>query len=193
MGNVEVHSERMVFADFFKIKEALVSFEKYTGEMTPPVRRLSFERGDAVAVLIFNTDQQKVTLIEQFRYPAYETSGGWLTEVVAGVVEEGETPETTAQREVLEEVGYQTKLLIPISTFYTSPGGSSERIFLFYAEVGEKDRVHQGGGLATEHEDIRSKEYTLPQLWTHLAEGTFKDAKTLIALMWLKEKTQQYY
>ncbi len=188
MGKVVVHKKRFVYEDFFKIEEAEVSFEKYNGQMSPPVRRLSFERGDAVAVIIFNSETEKVFLIEQFRYPTYGTDSGWLTEVVAGMVKKGESPEETVRREVLEEVGYRVDCLTPIDTFYTSPGGSSERIFLFYTEVTNADRITNGGGLELEHEDIRLIEYTLPKLWNALEAGDFHDAKTIIALMWLKNK-----
>ncbi|HLQ30341.1 MAG TPA: NUDIX hydrolase, partial [Ktedonobacteraceae bacterium] len=88
----------------------------------------------------------------------------------------------TIRREVREEVGYQVGDLQPIATFYVSPGGSSERVALYYAEVGEADRVAAGGGCAAEHEDIEQVELSLPELWTALHEGNIVDAKTLIAV-----------
>lgn len=186
MKKVEVQQKKRVFDDFFKIDEAFVRFEKFDGQMSPPVRRLNFERGDAVAVLIFNKETQKVVLINQFRYPTYEKSGGWLIEVVAGMLDKDESPEECIQREIMEEIGYRVEQLVPVSTFYTTPGGSSERIFLYYAEVIGADKVSPGGGEETEHEDIRIVEFSLPALWKAMDSGKIMDAKTLIALLWFK-------
>jgi nudix-type nucleoside diphosphatase (YffH/AdpP family) len=186
MKRVEILSERVVFDDVFKIVEATLRFERFNGQMSEPVRRLVFERGDSAAALLLNRDTQKVILIKQFRYPTYKKGPGWLLEVVAGMVDRGEQPEETIRREVREEVGYQVGDLQPIATFYVSPGATSERIALYYAEVGEADRVATGGGSAAEHEDIEQVELSLPELWTALDEGKIVDAKTLIAAQWLQ-------
>lgn len=188
MKKVEIKRKQRVFNDFFKVDEVWVKYEKFDGSMTEPVRRLSFERGDAVAVLVYNPDRECVIMTSQFRYPSYHIGGGWLTEVVAGILEPDEQPEDTVRREVQEEIGYRVNEIIPVHTFYTSPGGSSERVFLYYAEVKDSDRVSEGGGVATEHEDIQVVEYSLDQCWHGLEKGAFSDAKTIIALMWLKQK-----
>jgi nudix-type nucleoside diphosphatase (YffH/AdpP family) len=188
MKRVEILSQRVVFDDVYKIKEARLRFERFNGQMSTPVRRLVFERGESAAALLLNRDTQKVILIKQFRYPTYEKGPGWLCEVVAGSVDQGEQPEETIRREVREEVGYQVSGLQPIATFYVSPGGSSERIVLYYAEVGDADRVAAGGGRAAEHEDIEQVELSLPELWTALQEGRIVDAKTLIAVQWLQHR-----
>lgn len=188
MKRVEIQNQRVVFDNVFKIEEATLRFERFNGQMSAPVRRLVFERGDSAAALLLNRDTQKVILIKQFRYPTYEKGPGWLSEVVAGVVDEGEQPEETIRREVREEVGYQVGDLQPIATFYVSPGGSSERVALYYAEVGDADRVDAGGGRAAEHEDIEQVELSLPELWTALQEGKIVDAKTLIAVQWLQHR-----
>ncbi len=186
MKKVEIQQKRLVFNDRFKIQEARIRFEQFNGQMSNPVRRLVFERGDAAAALIFNKDTQKVILIDQFRYATYEKGPGWLWEVVAGVIEEHEQPEDCIRREIHEEIGYEVSKLTPVATFYVSPGGTSERIFLYYAEVGESNRISAGGGLASETEDIQQVELTLPDLWQSLARGEIIDAKTLIAVQWLR-------
>src|SRR5688572_10147660 len=136
MKKVEIKSKRYLLDDFFKVEEVYLRYERYNGEMSEEVRRLNFERGDGVAAILFNRDSRRVILIEQFRYPTYEKGPGWVVEAIAGMLEEGEEPEEAMRRELPEEVGYQVDQLRHISTFYVSPGGSSERIFLYYAEVG---------------------------------------------------------
>jgi len=188
MKRVDILGKKLVYDGFFKVEEARVRYEKYDGSLSDEVRRLSFERGDAVAVLVFNGDSGEVILVEQFRYPTYASGGGWITEVVAGILEEGEEPEKTARREVEEEIGYRVTALEKVSVFYLSPGGSSERIYLYYAEVSDRDRVSAGGGVAGEHEDIRLRCFSTQALDAAVALGEINDAKTLLALLWFKER-----
>src|SRR3974390_2579197 len=154
MRRVEIEEKKYILDDFFKVEEAHLRYERFDGKMSPPVRRLNFERGDSVAVIIFKRKTQRILLVNQFRYPTYERGPGWITETVAGMVENNENPETTARREVEEETGYKVSHLEHISTFYVSPGGSSERIILYYAEVDAADKIGKSGGVAAENEDI---------------------------------------
>lgn len=183
---IAIQHKQLVFDDDFKIQEANLRFQRYNGQMSNLVRRLVFERGDAAAALLFNYDTQKVLLIEQFRYPTYEKGPGWIQEVVAGVIKSDENPEDAIRREIEEEVGYRVQQLAPIATFYVSPGGTSERIFLYYAEVGDGDRVSDGGGLTAENEDIRLIAYSRSEILAALTTGQIQDAKTLIAIQWLQ-------
>src|SRR5438309_1386579 len=138
---VFLERKRRILNDFFKVDEALLKFEKRDGTLSDTVRRLSFERGDSVSVLIFNATAKKILLVNQFKYPTLAKGPGWITEAVAGMIDEGEIPEDAARREVLEETGYAPSRLEHISTFYVSPGGSSERIVLFYAKIDGTERI----------------------------------------------------
>lgn len=186
----KIEKKQLVFDDYFKVEEAFVRYEKFNGQMTEPVRRLNFERGDAAAALVFNRDSGKVILINQFRYPTLEKNGGWMLETAAGIVETGEDPKETICREILEEIGYETQpgQLEAIASFFPSPGGSSERIFLYYIEVENAAKQGEGGGVETEHEDIQTVELTLDELWNAMEQGNIHDAKTLIAVQWLKNR-----
>ena len=187
MPKVEVISRRRVFDDFFKIDEAKLRFERYDGSMSEVVRRLNFERGDSAAALLFDARSRTVYLIEQFMYPTLVKAGGWLQTVVAGMIDKGETPEEAIRREILEEAGFAVERVEPIADFFVSPGGSSERIFLFCALVSDGARVGEGGGVAIEHEDIRLMPVTLDDFITRLAAHGFTDAKTIVAGYWLKD------
>src|SRR5947209_17561451 len=116
MDKVEIQSKRLIFNDFFKIQEAILRYLRFDGKMSEPVRRLVFERGDAVAAIILNKDTQKVVLINQFRYPTYEKGPGWIHEVVAGILEPNETPEDALRRALIEAVGYRAAALPEIAT-----------------------------------------------------------------------------
>ncbi len=182
---VIVQQTARLFDDYFKVDEAIVSYQQFDGAMSPPIRRLCFERGDSVAAIVFNRDRRSVILVEQFRYPAYTKGDGWLIELVAGIVEADEAPETALRRELREELGYRADRLHPIATFFPSPGGCSERIMLYCAEVTDAGKVAPGGGLGAAGEDIRTVEWPLAALREQLALGRIRDAKTLIGIMWL--------
>ncbi len=190
MKKVEIKEKKRVFDDFFKIDEVFLSHEQFDGQMSPLVRRLSFERGDSVAALLWNKESRKLILTHQFRYPTYEKGRGWITEVVAGVLGKDEEPESAIRREILEETGYDAKVIDYISTFYVSPGGSSERIILYSAEVTNKDKISGGGGVASEHEDIQVKEFSWTDIQQMLETGKIVDAKTIIALMWFQKQVK---
>jgi ADP-ribose pyrophosphatase len=186
---VKLQRERVVYNDFFKIFVGRLRFEKFNGQMSALVRRLCLERGDAVAVVLFNRTKKTLILIEQFRYPVYRAlkkKNGWLCELVAGVVEKGEAPKEVVAREVMEEVGYQIKNIKPLICIHSSPGALSERVYIYYAEVAKQ--VNQGGGLPSEHEDIRILELPVKKVYKMLQQGQIVDAKTLIGLLYARKR-----
>jgi ADP-ribose pyrophosphatase len=158
------------------------------GSMSPVVRRLSLERGDSVAALLYKPLEARVVLVRQFRFPTWDRGPGWIVETLAGKLEAGETPEAAVRREALEELGFRIGELESIAGFYVSPGGSSERVLLYCAEIANADRVAAGGGAADENEDIEAVELALADIPQAIADGTVCDAKTLVALLWLLRK-----
>ena len=188
---VVIERRALLLDDYFKVEEAFVSYQKFDGTMSPVIRRLDFVRGDAVAAILFNRTRQRVILVSQFRYATLSRGTGWMTEVIAGLVDEGETPEDAVRREILEEVGYETERLERISSFYPSPGITSERVILYYAETRGGTPVAKGGGLKNENEDIQVLELPLEDALRQVERGEIADAKTIIGLMWLKERMAQ--
>jgi nudix-type nucleoside diphosphatase (YffH/AdpP family) len=191
MRKVSIERKQRVLDDFFKVDEAFLTYEKFDGRMSDTVRRLNFERGDAAAALLYNRDSEKIILVEQFRYPTYEKSGGWMLEVVAGIIDPGEEPDACIRREITEETGFKVGSPVHINTFYLSPGGSSERIFLYFAEVTDADRISEGGGVDTENEDIKITEFSLKEIRDAMKSGNISDAKTIIALMWFLNRGER--
>jgi len=189
MKKVSIEQKRYILEDIFKVEEAHLRHEKFNGEMSGVVRRISLERGDSVAVIIFNLTTDRIILVSQFRYPSYKNGHGWLTEVIAGIIDPGEKPEESAKREVQEETGLSISKLEHISTFFPSPGGSSERIHLFYSEVSGENAKYKGtGGLVSEGEDIKAVELTLEDALGKVKSGEIMDAKTIIGIYWLENR-----
>jgi|SRR5215471_1834239 len=187
---VDVQSCRTVFDDHFRVVEARLTYQRADGSTSEPRRMLSFERGDSAAAVVFDPARSRVVLTRQFRFPTLAKGPGWMLEVVAGSIEDGETPEECVRREVLEEVGCEVTDLGPIAVFYASPGGSSERIHLFHARVDSSAVAGQTGGLASEQEDIELVVVPLADLPRLLASGEVVDAKTIIGLCWLVRDAQ---
>jgi nudix-type nucleoside diphosphatase (YffH/AdpP family) len=191
---VEICGQKRLFDDFFKVDELVVRHQRYDGGMSDKERRLVFERGDAVAVLLFDADARAAVLVEQFRPPTLVarrrddpvSTDGWVVELVAGMIDKDETAEQAAIREVLEETGYRIADPRPIGKFFSSPGGSDERFFLYFARVGEAQRVGNGGGIAGE-EDIKVFQLGADDLFDQLAQGAIEDPKLAIAAYWLKD------
>jgi nudix-type nucleoside diphosphatase (YffH/AdpP family) len=191
-SRVEIRSQKRLLDDSFKIDEIIVSHRQYDGKMSLDQRRLVFERGDAVAVLLFNTDTRSVVVVEQFKVPSLigrrrddpATTNGWIMEVTAGMINENERAEEAVIRETLEETGYKIQDPLLICKFFSSPGGTSERIFLYFAKVSESERPGKGGGIADE--DIRVVQISLNDLFERLERGLIDDPKLAIGTYWLQ-------
>lgn len=187
----DIHGTVRKFDGFFKVDEIDASHETLDGKMSRQ-RRLVFERGDAVAVLLYDPEDDDVVLVNQFRAPTLvarrrddsKTQDGWITETVAGMIDDGETPEEAVIRETMEETGYSIRHPKPICTFFTSPGGASERIFLYFAAVNKQDRNGDGGGI--DDEDIALVRMSSLELFDQLAKGKIEDPKLAIAAYWLQ-------
>jgi nudix-type nucleoside diphosphatase (YffH/AdpP family) len=187
---VRISDRRDVFnRRVFRIEEVTLRYELFDGSMSEEMKRLILQRGDSVALLLCDTEDQSILLCEQFRAPTYDQGPGWLTELPAGILESGENAEACARREAVEEMGYAVKALRRIATVYLSPGGSSERIHIFYAEVSIADLVGVGGGLVNEGENIRTIRIPAAEAFAKARNGQIDDAKTLIALQWLELET----
>jgi len=181
----------------FQMEEAVFSYEKFTGDMTPEITRVNFERGDGVGVLLYADDTDEVVLIEQFRYPVYASRSGpegekkgWLLEIVAGIKDaEGQA---VAQRELLEETGFElTESLDHLTTFYLSPGGCSERMELYLAHVRKTDGIRRHTGLDSEAEDIRTHVIPFSDALEMARDGRIQDVKTIASLYLLKERLER--
>ena len=189
MKKVIITEKALAFDNFFQVEEAHLEYELFNGEMSRPVRRFSLERGNSAAVLVYNLDTQKIIFTSQFRYPTYKNGHGWLTEIIGGMIDPGEKPEESARRELLEEAGLTVSTFETICSFYPSPGGCSEMIFLYYAEVfGKFALYNKTGGLPGHGEDIISFEMTLDEALENIREGKIIDAKTITAIVWFENR-----
>ncbi len=188
--------EEYNLGNLFRIIKARLKHRRLDGRMSAPLTRINFERGNSVGVLLYDSKNEAVILVRQFRYPVYaglsahQQKGegarhAWILETVAGISEEGETAQDVAIRELLEEAGYRVKSMQPITTMYPSPGGSSERVTLFLGEVDHTQHPGKGGGLQAEGEDIEVVVIPFTKAMSMIESGEISDAKAIIALQYL--------
>ena len=194
---------------FFTINQYTLQHSMFNGGQTRELTRECFERGHAVGVLAYDPWQDTIVLLEQFRIGAYvnimagnaaaEHSSPWMLEIIAGIVEPGETQEEVAYREALEEAGCSILAMEAIGDFYSSPGGCSETIQLYCACV-NSDGIGGIHGLEEEGEDIRVNVVSFEQAVQWLKEGRLNNASAIISMQWLmlnrneiKEKWQSLF
>jgi ADP-ribose pyrophosphatase len=131
----------------------------------------------AVAILPL-VDAEHVCLLRNHRFIVNEV----LWEIPAGTLEAGESVEAAAVRELAEETGYQAKRWRKLVEFYPSPGILSERTHLFVAE----DLTAGAMRLEVDEQlEPRIVLWTQALAWTR--DGTIRDAKTLVALLWWQQ------
>jgi len=183
--DAEILDLETVWKGFFRIDRLRLRHRLFAGGWGQPITREVFKRGHAAALLPYDPVRDEVVLIEQFRAAAL-TAGAdpWLVEIVAGIIEDGETAEDVVRRETVEEAGCEVTEVVPIMDVFTTPGGSSERIAIF---VGRVDSRGVGGihGLADEGEDIRVFAEPLDAALERLASGGIVNIIAVAALQWL--------
>ena len=110
---------------------------------------------DSVSVLIYDRDLDSIILVKQFRLPVYlKNNDGFSYELCAGLCDKRKSNIEIAREEVLEECGYDVEVnrLKKITSTWASVGTNAANQTIYYVEVTQKDKVHNGGGL--EDEDI---------------------------------------
>jgi len=184
----KVVTQEAMYQGFFSLNRYQVQHSLFAGGWSEVLTRELFQRGNCVAVLLYDPDADKVVIIEQFRMGPMGQDNvrekAWLLEIVAGAIEEGETAEAVAYRESEEEAGCVVQEMRLINEFYTSPGGTSEKISLFYGRI---DATAVGGihGLDHEHEDILVSTVSFSEAYAMIEDGRIESAIPIIAIQWL--------
>jgi len=131
------------------------------------------EHQGATAIVAIN-ERNEVIMLRQYRKPVELT----ILEIPAGRIEAGEDVETCAQRELMEEIGYYAGKLIPLIDFYSTPGFSNEKMYIFLAtQLKSKKKP------ADSDENIRIEEIPFEEAVEKVYSGEIVDAKTIIGLL----------
>ena len=183
---IEIKTKSREYNGYFNI-------DRYSAELTWPadglvqkLNRFVFERGDAVAVLLLDKAAKKVVMVRQLRMPPVcRGDQGWIIEIVAGSMTPDEDPAKVAEKEVLEEIGVKAENFDFKGVFYLSPGGVSERCFLYFADVDSREIAGNVAGEDGTDERTVVESFDISAIPGMLARGEVRDAKTIIALQML--------
>jgi ADP-ribose pyrophosphatase len=184
-GDVEVLENEVAFQGYFQVRRLTLRHQRFAGDWSDPVTREVFERGDAVGVLPYDPVSDSLVLVEQFRPGAMgRAESPWMLELIAGVIEPGESDEELVHREAREEADCELSELVPIATFFPSSGACSEQVRLFCGRV-TRAGIGEIHGLEGEGEDILVHSIPRVDALELLAANRIPNGHTLIALQWL--------
>ena len=188
---VKIQSREYLFRGFIQVEKVSLQHRLFNQtEYTPILQRELIHRPEAAGVLIYDDAQQKFALIEQFRVGAMDDSdSAWQLEIIAGVLDGDESPESCIRRESLEESGCEIDELEHLFSFYPSAGACSELFHLYSAQA---HLPKQGGvfGMPDEGENIQLHLIDYSEVTHLLSNGRLRNAPVIMALQWLQQHTK---
>ncbi len=191
-SDVSIESRENLFRGFIQVEKVTIKHRLFNkSNYSSSIHRELIHRPEAAGVLLYDNQQRRFALIEQFRIGALnDTVSPWQLEVIAGVLDGDETPETCIRRESLEEAGCEVHDLQHLFTFYPSAGACSEIFHLYVANV---ELPTSGGvfGMPDEGEDILLHLFDYSDAPLLLKNGRLRNAPVIMALQWLTQHLRQ--
>ncbi|MGR6872134.1 NUDIX domain-containing protein [Pseudomonas sp. HK3] len=184
-NDIKIHKKETCYQGFFRMSKITLQHKMFNGQWGPVISRELFQRGEAAAVLLYDPNLDIVVLTEQIRIGALNYEHPWQFEIVAGMIEEGLSPEAVATKEAKEESGADIEHLVPISRYLSSSGGCDEVLHVFMAEV-DSQAIEGIHGVADESEDIKITKISSSEAFSAVNSGIISNAATIIALQWLE-------
>ena len=183
------HKKRLVYKGFFSVEEHDLSYQKFNNEKSNVVTRSTLVSSDAVIVLPYDPVNDRILLIEQFRAGPYVKGdeNPWVLEPIAGLIDEGETPESAGIREAQEEAHLEIKRLQLVARSYPSPGISTEFFHQYIGIVELLDSSQLIAGLSSENEDIRSHIFEYEQFFEMIESGKVNVGPLILLGLWLSK------
>lgn len=183
---IKIKQTELLSDNWYVLNKVTFDFLRQDGKWVTQKREV-YDRGNGAAILLYNLEQKTIILTKQFRLPAYLNGNktGMMIEVCAGMLDQ-DHPEQCIIREAEEETGYRLKSVQKIMETHMSPGAVTEILHLFIGEYDASMKVHNGGGLEHEQEEIEVMEMLFDDAYKMIATGEIKDAKTILLLQYSK-------
>jgi GDP-mannose pyrophosphatase NudK len=186
MEQIKIVKEELLSDNWYSLKKYTYEILKEDGSSIQQTREV-YDRGNGAAILLYNKEFKSVILTRQFRLPSFVNGNhtGLLIEACAGLLDQ-DNPEVAIKRETEEETGYRIQSVRKIFEAYMSPGSVTEILYFFIAEYTPSMKVHGGGGIEQEQEDIEVMELEFDQAFSMIGSGEIRDAKTIMLLQYMK-------
>ena len=186
INNIKILNTEILSKNWYTLKKITYEYRKTDGTLQTQSRE-AYDRGNGATILLYNKEQKTVILTKQFRLPSYinGNENGMLIEACAGLLDK-DNPEDCIKRETEEETGYKINDVRKIFEAYMSPGSVTEILYFFIAEYSQSMKVHDGGGVEHEEENIEVLEIPVQQAMHMIYTGEIKDAKTIMLLQYVK-------
>ena len=183
------HAKRVVYKGFFSVEEHDLSYRKFNNQQSSILTRSALISSDAVIVLPYDPVNDRILLIEQFRAGPYVKGdeNPWVLEPIAGLIDEGETPESAGIREAQEEAHLEIKRLELVARSYPSPGISTEFFHQYIGIVSLPEETNLVSGLESEAEDIRSHIFSYEEFYKMIVEGEMNVGPAILLGLWLSK------
>ncbi|KQS68081.1 ADP-ribose pyrophosphatase [Rhizobium sp. Leaf371] len=182
-AQIEILKDETLSKNWYHLRNITFRYTDAEGR-AKVLKRETYDRGNGATILLYDPRRDLVVLVRQFRVPTYVNGGtGWMLETPAGLLD-GDAPEDAIRREAMEETGYRVGAVRSLFKAYMSPGAVTEIVHCFAAVIDIEDRVEEGGGLASEDEDIEVVELGLDAAMAMIASGEICDGKTIMLLQW---------
>jgi nudix-type nucleoside diphosphatase (YffH/AdpP family) len=182
-----IRAVQVLSNDRYILRKTTFEFRRNDGNWVTMTRE-TYDRGNGATILLYNRATQTVVLTRQFRFPAFVNGyHGFLIETCAGLLD-ADNPGDCIRRETEEETGFRVRDIRKVFEAFMSPGSVTERLFFFVAEYTAANRVGDGGGLATDGEDIEVLEVDFDTAMEMIDSGEIIDGKTIMMLLYAKVK-----
>ena len=186
ISNIKILQSEILSDKWYTLRKVTYQYLQSDGTWQTQSRE-AYDRGNGATILLYSKEQQTVVLTRQFRLPTFINGNpsGMLIEACAGLLDQ-DNPEDCIRRETEEETGYKIRDVRKIFEAYMSPGSVTEILHFFIAEYSPSMKVHEGGGIEHEQENIEVLEIPFEQAMRMVDHGEIKDAKTIILLQYLR-------
>jgi GDP-mannose pyrophosphatase NudK len=183
VSNIKILDTKILSDNWYILKK--ITYEINQNGSTSVQNHEAYDRGNGATILLYNKEKKSVILTRQFRMPTFINGNatGYLIEACAGLLDT-DNAEDCIRRETEEETGFKISHVEKIFEAYMSPGSVTEILYFFVAEYTKDMKVHDGGGLEEESENIEVLELSFTDALAMIKTGEIMDAKTIMLLQY---------
>ena len=185
-NKVKIKNIECLSDNWYVLNKVTYEYQKKNGDWETHQRE-AYDRGNGATILLYNKENRTIILTRQFRMPTYVNGNetGMMVEACAGLLDK-DNPEDCIKKETEEETGYKISEVRKVFEAYMSPGSVTEILYFFIAEYSKTMKVHEGGGLEDEQENIEVLELDFDKAYDMIATGEIRDGKTIMLLQYVK-------